>query len=78
MKMAFAEFEIAPERTLSAAQEKTLARKYLCGEFAPGSWKSIQVLIRAGYLETPDGGKTVSLTEKGSHYCFHHGIEMPV
>lgn len=78
MQMSFAEFEIIPNRTLSHAQEQTLVRKYLCDEFTPGSWKSIQVLIRAGYLETNDNGKTIKLTEKGSHYCYHHGREMPV
>ena len=76
--MTFAEYEIAPARTLSAAQERRLNRKYCTGDFGGGSYSTIVSLIRLGYVRSEDGGKRLVLTESAQHYLSHYGSQMPI
>ena len=76
MQMTFEQFEIAPKRTLSAPQERRLNRKHCCGDFGGGSFSTIESLIVQGYVY--QSGKIFNLTEKASHYLFHHGENMPI
>ena len=75
MKMTFEEFEIVPSRTLTAIQEKRLHRLYCCGDASGGAWSTLVALQKAGMIEL---GNRVQITEKGSHYCFHHGKDMSI
>ena len=70
------QFETAPGRCLSEAQERRLNRKHCTGDYGPGKWETINSLINAGYLE--DTGKALVLTEKAKHYIHHYGPLMPV
>ena len=76
MKMSFEEFSTPPTRILSKAQERRLNRKYTTGDCGHGSWSTVLTLIRLGYLEETGGNLVV--TEKGTHYCHHHGPDMPI
>jgi hypothetical protein len=76
MEMAFEEFEVAPPRTLSEAEERRLNRKYAAGDFGGGQWKTIESLVKKGFAAVD--GNNINLTEAGSHYCFHHGPKMPL
>lgn len=77
MQMTFEEFEVAPARTLSAAQERRLNRLHLTGDISGGPWSTVESLLNLDYLTMVVGGK-IRMTEKGAHYCHHHGCEMPV
>ena len=73
MEMPFEEFEQAPARDLSPAQERRLNRRYATGDFGGGAWKTIESLQCRGFLTAE-----LALTEKASRYLFHHGPTMPI
>ena len=74
--MTLEEYERPPTRTLSKAQERRLASKYLTGDFGAGKWETIASLLALGMVE--EYGKSLRLTESGKHYCFHHAAAMSI
>jgi len=76
MEMTFDQFEQAPERTLSVAQERRLNHKHATGDFGGGSFATVQSLVRKGFVA--EVGGSYVLTERAAHYLFHYGQDMPI
>ncbi len=67
-----------PKRELTPTQETRLLQKYASGDFGPGKWESVKVLINKGYLNYSMDQKRIEVTHKGKEYCdaFHTSISL--
>ena len=74
--MPFDEFEQAPVRDLTRAQERRLNWKFVTGDFGRGRFSTIKALSDKGYIEVVRND--LVLTEKAAHYIHHHGPKMPI
>jgi hypothetical protein len=74
--MTLQDFEQPPARVLSHAEERRLNHKHCTGDCGGGRFATIASLVRKGHLFDRCG--KLEITEKGEHYLFHHGPEMPV
>lgn len=75
--MTLEEFEVAPKRSLSEAQERVLNQIGCVGTITKRcQYKTIRSLIDSGYLF--DAKSAFILTVKGQHYFLHHSSSMPL
>lgn len=61
---------------LTQAQAVALLRKHATGDIGGHDWRTIQVLMRDGYLGLDKDGKSLLVTPKGKAWCDRHHMEV--